>query len=182
MHLGFAMYQDIKRICEEPTEEDRLWFPDIAGSNWQQTLDFAMKNFKDESFVSQYLSPKLIRDFRFFSIRDDDRDSTLLVSAIHDDEGYRDVRQKLSEQYNLGSREPNIQVWSVNVRGDRGLTLRHTMHRRRPLEAGSAHEVLKHVARLWGFDVRLESVNEAGEVEQTFEVKHLPEQLSLQSA
>ncbi|EEG08134.1 SpoVR family protein [Pseudogulbenkiania ferrooxidans] len=180
--LGFAMYQDIKRICEEPTEEDRLWFPDIAGSNWQQTLDFAMKNFKDESFVSQYLSPKLIRDFRFFSIRDDDRDSTLLVSAIHDDEGYRDVRQKLSEQYNLGSREPNIQVWSVNVRGDRGLTLRHTMHRRRPLEAGSAHEVLKHVARLWGFDVRLESVNEAGEVEQTFEVKHLPEQLSLQSA
>ncbi|SMF07210.1 SpoVR family protein [Pseudogulbenkiania subflava] len=180
--LGFAMYQDIKRICEEPTEEDRLWFPDIAGSNWQQTLDFAMKNFKDESFVSQYLSPKLIRDFRFFSIRDDDRDSTLLVSAIHDDEGYRDVRQKLSEQYNLGSREPNIQVWSVNVRGDRGLTLRHTMHRRRPLEAGSAHEVLKHVARLWGFDVRLESVNEAGDVEQTFEVKHLPEQLSLQSA
>ncbi|HJU50197.1 MAG TPA: SpoVR family protein [Pseudogulbenkiania sp.] len=180
--LGFAMYQDIKRICEEPTDEDRLWFPDIAGSNWQQTLDFAMKNFKDESFVSQYLSPKLIRDFRFFSIRDDDRDSTLLVSAIHDDEGYREVRQKLSEQYNLGSREPNIQVWSVNVRGDRRLTLRHVMHRRRPLEAASAHEVLKHVARLWGFDVRLESVNDAGEVEQTFEVKHLPEQLSLQPA
>ncbi|MBI3145197.1 MAG: SpoVR family protein [Pseudogulbenkiania sp.] len=180
--LGFSMYQDIKRICQEPTAEDRLWFPDIAGSNWQETLDFAMKNFKDESFVSQYLSPKLIRDFRFFAIRDDDRDSTLLVSAIHDEEGYRDVRQKLSEQYNLGSREPNIQVWSVNVRGDRRLTLRHTMHRRRPLEAASAHEVLKHVARLWGFDVRLESVNDAGGVEQTFEVKHLPEQLSLQPA
>ncbi|WP_024303414.1 SpoVR family protein [Pseudogulbenkiania sp. MAI-1] len=180
--LGFSMYQDIKRICQEPTAEDKLWFPDIAGSNWQETLDFAMKNFKDESFVSQYLSPKLIRDFRFFAIRDDDRESTLLVSAIHDEEGYRDVRQKLSEQYNLGSREPNIQVWSVNVRGDRRLTLRHTMHRRRPLEAGSAHEVLKHVARLWGFDVRLESVNDAGEVEQTFEVRHQPEQLTLQPA
>jgi stage V sporulation protein R len=25
--LGFAMYTDIKRICEEPTEEDRAWFP-----------------------------------------------------------------------------------------------------------------------------------------------------------
>jgi spore cortex formation protein SpoVR/YcgB (stage V sporulation) len=32
--LGFAMFQDIKRICQSPTEEDRYWFPDIAGSDW----------------------------------------------------------------------------------------------------------------------------------------------------
>jgi stage V sporulation protein R len=30
--LGFAMYTDIKRICEAPTDEDRAWFPDIAGA------------------------------------------------------------------------------------------------------------------------------------------------------
>ncbi len=30
--LGFAMYTDLKRICETPTDEDRHWFPDIAGS------------------------------------------------------------------------------------------------------------------------------------------------------
>ena len=30
--LGFAMYTDIKRICENPTDEDRDWFPDIAGT------------------------------------------------------------------------------------------------------------------------------------------------------
>ncbi|MDQ4136633.1 MAG: SpoVR family protein, partial [Pseudomonadota bacterium] len=30
--LGFAMMQDIERICTDPTEEDREWFPDIAGS------------------------------------------------------------------------------------------------------------------------------------------------------
>ena len=29
--LGFAMMSDIKRICDEPTDEDREWFPDIAG-------------------------------------------------------------------------------------------------------------------------------------------------------
>jgi stage V sporulation protein R len=33
--LGFAMYTDIKRICEAPTDEDRQWFPDIAGSDWR---------------------------------------------------------------------------------------------------------------------------------------------------
>ncbi len=29
--LGFAMMQDIERIVTAPTEEDRAWFPDIAG-------------------------------------------------------------------------------------------------------------------------------------------------------
>ena len=173
--LGFAMYQDIKRICEEPTDEDRAWFPDLAGSDWRDSLEFAMRNFKDESFISQYLSPKLIRDFRLFSIRDDDRDDKLEISSIHDEEGYRDIRSKLAEQYNLGSREPNIQVWSVNMRGDRSLTLRHTMHNRRPLEEQSAQEVLKHVCRLWGFDVRLESVDINGEVKQVYEVQAVRE-------
>ncbi|MGR2661693.1 SpoVR family protein [Chromobacterium haemolyticum] len=169
--LGFSMYQDIKRICEAPTDEDRAWFPDLAGTPWRESLEFAMKNFKDESFISQYLSPKLIRDFRLFSIRDDDHDDKLEVSAIHDDMGYRDIRGKLAEQYNLGSREPNIQVWSVNVRGDRSLVLRHTMHNRRPLDDNSANEVLKHVCRLWGFDVRLESVDSNGDVKQSYEMK-----------
>ena len=66
--LGFAMMTDIRRICENPTDEDKHWFPDIAGSDWNKTLHFAMQNFKDESFIGQYLSPKVIRDFKLFSI------------------------------------------------------------------------------------------------------------------
>ncbi|TDR82076.1 SpoVR family protein [Paludibacterium purpuratum] len=177
--LGFAMFQDIRRICEQPSDEDRAWFPDIAGHDWREVLDFAMRNFKDESFISQYMSPNLIRNFRLFSIRDNDLDDKLEITSIHDEEGYQAVRQKLSEQYNLGSREPNIQVWSVNVRGDRSLTLRHSMYQRRPLEESSTEEVLKHVARLWGFDVRLESVDEGGHVCQTFEAKALPQEFQI---
>src|SRR6056297_2023941 len=30
--LGFAMMRDIARICEQPDEEDRQWFPEIAGN------------------------------------------------------------------------------------------------------------------------------------------------------
>ena len=161
--LGFAMYTDIKRMCEKPTDEDRAWFPDVAGRDWLEVLNHAMRNFKDESFIGQYLSPKLMRDFRFFSIQDDETESELEVSAIHDDAGYRKVREALSRQYDLGHREPNIQVWSVNLRGDRALTLRHVQHNNRPLDDG-AQEVLKHVARLWGFGVHLESVNATGEV------------------
>jgi stage V sporulation protein R len=47
--------------------------------------------------------------------------------------------------------------------------LRHTQFQRRPLNQ-QAGEVLKHVARLWGFDVHLETVSQ-GEVVSTLEVK-----------
>ena len=161
--LGFAMMRDLRRICEAPEDEDRKWFPDIAGSDWHATLDFAMRNFKDESFIAQYLSPRLIRDFKLFAVLDDDARSELEVTAIHDDAGYRRVRQLLSDQYNLGSLQPNIQVWNVDRRGDRTLSLRHTRYRRRPLDEG-ANEVLKHVGRLWGFKVRLEETDEQGKV------------------
>jgi stage V sporulation protein R len=160
--LGFAMFRDIRRICEQPTEEDRRWLPDIAGSDWRKTLDFAMRNFKDESFIAQYLSPALIRELRLFEVLDDDRQETLEITAIHDETGYRRIREALAAQYNLGQREPNIQVWSVDRYGDRSLTLRHYLHERRPL-GESTREMLRHLARLWGYRVRMESVDEAGE-------------------
>ncbi len=46
-------------------------------------------NFKDESFVAQYLLPKLMRDFKLFAMLDDDLQDQLEVIPIHDDPGYR---------------------------------------------------------------------------------------------
>jgi spore cortex formation protein SpoVR/YcgB (stage V sporulation) len=167
--LGFAMMRDIRRICESPTDEDRYWFPDIAGGDWIKVLDFAMRNFKDESFIAQFLSPNLMREFRLFAITDDDLEEHLEVKAIHEDSGYRALRQALAEQYNLGTREPNIQVYNVDRRGDRSLTLRHFAHQRRPL-GDSVEEMLRHIRRLWGFTVRLETVDDRGRVELIGEV------------
>ncbi len=172
--LGFAMMSDIRRICENPTEEDKQWFPELVHTDWVKSLDFAMRNFKDESFIAQYLSPKVIRDFKLFSIVDDDKKSELEITAIHDEQGYRYVREMLSAQYNLSNLEPNIQVHSVNTRGDRSLTLRHTQHNRRPLDNKSSVAILKHLARLWGFSVRIETEFEDGHVEITQELSINP--------
>ncbi|KJZ10664.1 SpoVR family protein [Marinomonas sp. S3726] len=159
--LGFAMYTDIKRICENPTQEDREWFPDYVDKPWLEVLDFAMRNFKDESFILQFLSPKLMRDFRFFGLENDVLDPFVEVKEIHNDEGYRLLRDRLAQQYNLSYREPNIQVQKVNILGDRSLVLKHTMNGDRPLNEDTV-EVLKHFRRLWGFDVRLESWGKDG--------------------
>lgn len=90
--LGFALMQDIERISLKPTDEDRAWFPDIAGNaDAYGTLRDVWANFRDESIISQYLSPHLIRKMGLFHILDDHDEDEMLVAAIHDERGYRDV-------------------------------------------------------------------------------------------
>ncbi len=170
--LGFAMMQDLRHICETPTQEDRTWFPDIAGSDWLKTLDFAMRNFKDESFIAQYLSPRLIRELRLFAIADHTSETDLKVDSIHDEHGYRRVRNMLANQYRRENMQPDIQVVRYDRHGDRSLTLRHEIHRGRPLRDKETEEVLRHLGRLWGFNVHLESVHADGRLESFKEWRH----------
>jgi stage V sporulation protein R len=166
--LGYSMFTDLRRICEKPDAEDRQWFPQIAGSDWQKTLDFAMRNFKDESFIAQYLSPRLIREFRLFAVADHESESDLEVDSIHDDAGYRRVRKLLAMQHSFEERVPDIQIKRYAHDGDRSLTLQYKQHRDRPLSEAAA-EVLKHVRFLWGFPVRLEFLGENDKVLETRE-------------
>ncbi|MGB1560512.1 MAG: SpoVR family protein [Sinimarinibacterium flocculans] len=168
--LGFAMFSDLKRICEAPTAEDRSWFPDIAGSDWRSVLDFAMRNYKDESFIGQYLSPRLMREFRLFAVADRQSEDAYLVDAIHNDDGYRRVRRLMAAQYNRDNQIPDIQVLRYDRRGDRSLTLRHRRHRGRPLD-DDAEQVLRHLHRLWGFAVRLVTVDENDKEVASREIK-----------
>lgn len=168
--LGFSMMQDIRRICEAPTAEDKAWFPDIAGSPWLETLHFAMENFKDESFIQQFLSPRLIRDLRLFAVVDDVNKEYLDVAAIHDENGYQAIREALGGLYNIGIREPNIQIVQADISGNRSLILHHDVHHARPLAAESTQEVLRHLRQLWGFDVYLKSVD-GSKVAQTFQCR-----------
>jgi hypothetical protein len=49
-------------------------------------------NYRDESFVRQFLSPNLIRKFRLFALSNTASESSVRVEAIHDAEGYRRVQ------------------------------------------------------------------------------------------
>ncbi len=165
--LGFYMFQDIRRICEDPTPEDEIWFPNLVNTDWISALDFAMRNYKDESFISQYLSPKVIRDLKLFVIVKNEDLPELEVTEIHDEKGYKRIRELLSQQYDISMSEPNIQVYNVDKRGDRSLTLRHVQRDNRPLDQVDLDQVMKHLYKLWGFTVKLESVDDQDTVTLT---------------
>jgi spore cortex formation protein SpoVR/YcgB (stage V sporulation) len=170
--LGFAMMQDIKRICTEPTAEDAQWFPELAGNGDPMgTLRDAWANYRDESFVLQFLSPRIMRRFRLFQITDDSEEPTMRVAAIHDDLGYRKVRSALSKQYDLARREPDIQVADVDLAGDRHLVLSHAVFDGIMLEEKTARQVLRDASTLWGYPVQLLEIDAVSdEVLRTHEV------------
>ncbi|SKA07167.1 SpoVR family protein [Consotaella salsifontis] len=154
--LGFAMMQDIERIANEPTAEDRSLFPNFAGKeNAYDVLRDAWANYRDESFILQFLSPEVIRKQRLFRLVDDPVEEDLVVAAIHDEDGYREVRRSLARQFDVARQDPDIQVVDVDLKGDRRLLLRHHVVDGVTLEAGDAARVLQHLANLWGYGVRL---------------------------
>ena len=99
-----------------------------------------------------------MRDFNLFSIVDDSKNSELEVGAIHDDSGFKYIREKLSNQYNLSMNEPNIQIVDLNIKGDRALYLEHIQTNDRPLSEDT-QEVIKHLHTLWGFDIHLSTIH-----------------------
>jgi stage V sporulation protein R len=157
--LGFGMMMDIERMTLDPTAEDREYMPEIAGNgDVMGTLKNAWANYRDDSFVAQYLSPRLIREMRLFKLSDKQEASDYRVSAIHNEPGYTEVRRALARQYDPALLSPNLQVTSADLTRDRRLTLTHWLNDRVPLAQRDAQAVLVHVADLWGYDVELKGL------------------------
>ena len=159
--LGFSMMRDIERIVTEPDEEDRAWFPEIAGTgDAMAVLRDVWANYRDESFISQFLSPRLMRELRLFQLRDDAGfKEGIRVEAIHNERGFKRIRRELALQYDVGAREPNIEVVDVDLAGDRKLIVHHHVLGGALLEEGDAERVLQHVADLWSYEVLLQEVD-----------------------
>jgi stage V sporulation protein R len=180
--LGLAILQDVRRICEGGhfehkskgskwipiTEEDRRWFPELIGRRWQDVIKEACFEHRDDSFIMQYLSPKVIRDLKLFTVSieyGDGDDSGMhnpiaasaIVTEIHDDIGYKNIRTALARSKERVNYVPQIVVKGADLEGDRTLYLRYDKYMERELDEDDAEEVLAYLDTLWGYKVVLEA-------------------------
>ena len=162
--LGFAMMQDIERICTDPTAEDQQWFPAhrrLQRPRWRCCATCGRTTATRASSCS-ILSPRMIRQFGLFHVLDDANEPQPA--------GPGDPRRaRLSQDPAALARAlrcglelaPDIQVVDVNLAGDRRLILHHRALNRVLLEEKDAKLVLQHLADLWGYDVLLKEIDPA---------------------
>ena len=172
-YLGFEMFKDIKRVCENPTEEDKEWFPDFVNTDWLDTCLNAVANYRDESFIRQFLSPTLIRKMKLFTLNNNTNEEHYIVEHIHNKEGYKHIRETLASQYEVGNMIPDIQVHDAKFKGDRTLILHHNVNNGKLLNKVT-DDVLSHIKRLWGYQVVLESI-ENGEKKKDYSTGSEPQ-------
>jgi spore cortex formation protein SpoVR/YcgB (stage V sporulation) len=159
--LGFNILMDVKRICEKPTEEDRDWFPHLIGKRWQDAIKEAVFEHRDDSFIMQYLSPNVIRKMGLFSVNvtedlENFEGQKAVVSDIHDEAGYKQIRINLARSYERINRVPQIAVTGADLEGDRTLYLEYIPYMGRKLDRETAESVADYIDFLWGYPVELD--------------------------
>jgi stage V sporulation protein R len=115
---------------------------------------------RDDGFIAQYLSPKVIRDMRMFAIHmkhssEDEDVIPAIVSEIHDDVGYKNIRNLLAQSMERINFVPQIAVVGAAMEGDRTLTLQYVPYKGRTLDLEDADLVTDHIDSLWGYPVEL---------------------------
>jgi spore cortex formation protein SpoVR/YcgB (stage V sporulation) len=153
-YLGFEIFSEIRRICENPTAEDKKYFPELINQNWVDACLDAVANYRDESFVRQFLSPHLCRKLGLFLLHDDSK-SEYVVKAIHDEDGFKQLRKSLANQYLPENYIPKLEITNVDY-NTRKLSLTYYKINDRALST-DVTKVLKYLEYLWGFPVELQN-------------------------
>ena len=163
-------------MCEHPTDEDREWFPHLMGRRWQDVVKEAAFEHRDDGFIAQNLSPKVIRDLKLFTIGfdhgadaadhgpDDDSDydsvddGSLIatVTEIHDDVDYKNIRNSLARSMERINYVPQIIVREADLEGDRTLKLEYVPYMGRTLDVEDANLVMDYIDELWGYAVEID--------------------------
>jgi stage V sporulation protein R len=150
--LGFAMFMDVKRACESPDEEDYKYLKSVAGKDWRTVVKDIVRYYKDESFIYQFLGPKVIRRFKLFAIKNDTEEDYYEVTGIQSDDDIKQIRSVLAKQKEIDNFKPSLEVVQID-RVENEITIEYTPYAGRDLE--DMEGIRDRMIMLTGMDVRI---------------------------
>ena len=151
-YLGFRMWHDIERRCDEPTPEEieKYGAPESSGT---EQLFQVREVDRDVSFVRRFLNEELMRDMDMFEHQRKDED--VVITHVSDEQHWRQVKETLLRNVGMGS-IPVIRIEDADYQHNRLLYLKHD-HDGRDLQLEYAERTLAYVYQLWGRSVFLET-------------------------
>jgi len=151
-HLGFKMWEDLRRRYDDPTSEEKAEM-EPGASDGLSAMYLAREADRDVSFIRRHLTGRLMREIDLFEYQEKGEDLT--VTSVSNDDGWRDVKDTLLRNVGMAT-VPVIAVADADFDGSRTLLLMHS-HDGRDLQLEYAERTLGYVQRLWGREVVLES-------------------------
>jgi spore cortex formation protein SpoVR/YcgB (stage V sporulation) len=115
-------------------------------------------NYRDESFVLQFLSRKVVKDLGLFILEDDSSSEDFTITDIQDYAGLYNIRTTLSDQLSYVNSIPDIEVSKLDIH-TRELYLMYNPKNNRKLDIKNRQAVKSSIESLWGFPVILEDPN-----------------------
>lgn len=149
-----------------PTDEDKAWFPTWAGDrDWRARLRHAWYDYRDESFLQQFVTPRLMRDWQLFALKEDlevDDPAYVVTDTVHErtlgSTGYAELRHKLGQAHSWDARFPDIRVTGADLLDERTLELSYFPRSSMEL-TDDADQVVAYATQLWGYPVTLEAAD-----------------------
>jgi len=163
-HLGFKVWEDIRRRYDNPTPEEREQIGDAGKSGVEKMFEIRETD-RDASFLRRHLTERLLRELDLF--QHDTRGEDMVVSKVADAENWRDVKQVLLQNVGMAT-VPVIKVDDADFGGNRTLYLVHS-HDGRDLQLAYAEKTLAYVHHLWQREVALETLSAGKRVLLTYD-------------
>ncbi len=151
--LGFSMFKDLRRICENPTKEELKEYPEIANTDWRVSLINIVRNFRDESFILQYLTKNVVQELQLFTIFNEAPQIPYnIVTSTQKQPELALIRESLARQYSIQRFRPDIEISGCNFDGNRRLQLVYKVYKDKDLTK-DWKRTNDYLQELWGFGV-----------------------------
>jgi len=150
-YLGFKMWHDILRRCENPTPEERERFG--GPCDGMATMLRIREADRDASFLRQFLHGRLMREMDMYEFAPGGRP---VRGAARRRRGQLAAHPRHAGRQVGMAAFPVIRIDDADYDGARKLHLTHT-YDGRELELGQAQKTLGYLHRLWGRPVVLDT-------------------------
>jgi stage V sporulation protein R len=162
-YLGFRIWEDIKRRCDEPTAEEIERHPP-AKRGTEQMFE-VRESERDASFLRRFLTPALMRELDIFEY--ERQGDQMVVTHVSDESDWERVRETLIASVGMGP-IPLIRIVDADYGRGRQLCLEH-LHDGRDLDVEYAEKTLAYLHRLWGRRVLLRTELQRSECTYTYD-------------
>jgi spore cortex formation protein SpoVR/YcgB (stage V sporulation) len=155
--LGFHMMQKIKQVCIAPTLADSTRFSFAGcGEEWVNIMKEIMMNYRDESFIQEFLTEDTCKEFNLFSVRRDSDLNYIEVTGTARTEELKYIKRAFADSRDIINNVPDLAIESYDPTGDRTLVLTHRTRDFRRIYTPEMDACLDYIQHLWGDAVLFE--------------------------